>query len=200
MDKVQMELRRLKYAVKIWTMKAIANKFSGNDDEIPAIPSTPGKFSGSQAEEEVLLKRNDVQQYIESINSLISTKLDGSVPSPRKVRLSIASPMFRRGGATTAAKSTFKLQELHPQHLMPARSTSKSSMITDDDADDEDDDDFDPCKQDLFSEGRSNYRSRESVLNYDMMKERALDNHDPDESERMIGRMMEVQNISISRM
>jgi hypothetical protein len=192
MDKVQLELRRLKYALKVWTLKAICNKFSGDQmPETADAAATPRKQHSFDAEEETLLKRTDVQQYVELINSLISTKLDVSGPSPRKVRLSVASPLLRKA-PMTGTRNFIKLNGLQPQHIAPVRKIG--NVGDDDDGEDANDDyDFD-CKQMLFAEGKLNYRTRDSVLNCDFIRDRALDNQDPEESEKMVVRMMEILN------
>lgn len=122
MDKAQQELRHLKYAVKTWMMKAIAQKFSvrltsdefraqseaiGSMTSISPLPCTSPSPSarvgpsstnklGTEFDNELsaIMQRSDVQDYMNAVNKAINEKLlVGCAPTPRKIRLSLAGEL-----------------------------------------------------------------------------------------------------------
>ena len=130
-DKQQMELRRLKYAVKTWMTKAVYHLFAepkegakdhSDDISVPNVSLTDlssplldgktkaGDGTGGAAVE--LFKRPEVQHYIQSINDKISAQLEGGLcPSPRKLRLSVMpSPRTRTGLAMESSPSKVSRQ------------------------------------------------------------------------------------------
>eukprot|EP01038_Epipyxis_sp_PR26KG_P009810 gene9810-13201_t len=99
MDKTQIEIRRLKYTVKAWMIKAVVAIFGPvNSTEINSnkffSPSSKRKNNVggvSDCDEnqiDDLLARADVQEFIQSVNGSINEKLQGFIPTPRKIRLS----------------------------------------------------------------------------------------------------------------
>ena len=96
MDKTQAELIRLRYAVKAWTLKAVAHFVEQTEGQrtrlslpLPDLSPTGGKRESS-LRSAGLLDRPDVQEYIQSVNRAIESKLEsGSAATPRKVRLSM---------------------------------------------------------------------------------------------------------------
>mmetsp|Transcript_22914 Transcript_22914/g.33487 ORF Transcript_22914/g.33487 Transcript_22914/m.33487 type:complete len:1633 (+) Transcript_22914:1-4899(+) len=123
MDKHQLEVRRLKYAVKTWMTKALMHMFGnkgsggsgqGDDDDNPresflpdvAINDTASPSDYSRGPGSEIFMRPEVQQYIYNVNEKINTILQtgGCHPSPRKVRLSIMPSPRTRG---TEAGATF---------------------------------------------------------------------------------------------
>lgn len=213
MDKGQLEIRRLKYAVRTWMVKAVGHLFGASrkpfeseaDDEHPHLATMClSPMSGSSNEEDIL-KRPEVQQYIESVNATIVQKLEGTGPSPRRVRLSIISPTFKRMGKAQQPERSDKVKmvEIKPHHLLPAHTQQPSDDL------ELDEDAFSSVTADLFP-GDDLHRDerpinplvrqnpakggkRESVLNTEYIKDRALDSQDPEESEKMVSRMIEVQ-------
>ena len=122
-DKHQLELRRLKYAVKTWMTKAVFQLFADptstvdkqNDEDISVMnvsltdlssPQVDGKAKGGATAE--LFNRPEVQHYIQSINEKIAAQMEGGLcPSPRKLRLSIMpSPRNRSGNSIESASPT----------------------------------------------------------------------------------------------
>jgi hypothetical protein len=119
MDRNQLEMTKLKYAVKTWMMKAVTLMFSGENgnSSIPKPPfASPTRsamkniLSPSSAtfeamqnnssklsfDDETLLKRPEVLEFINSVNASIQEKMESATPSPRKIRLSLggfAKPM-----------------------------------------------------------------------------------------------------------
>jgi hypothetical protein len=121
MDKAQQELRHLKYAVKTWMMKAIAQKFGVrlSQDEfrsnaatlgsvyspLPCTSPLPSVRPGSSSTTKIgnndmnadllqIMQRADVRDYMNAVNRAIDDKLlIGNVPTPRKIRLSLAGEL-----------------------------------------------------------------------------------------------------------
>ena len=123
MDRAQQEMRRLRIAARAWMNKCIAEKFTENNTEndnntnnkedqeqeiegvslghqLPRTPQPQSKsFFVTQQNRRTsviandLLQRQDVLDYVQSVNEEIAQKLDGGAPSPRKVRVSISSPV-----------------------------------------------------------------------------------------------------------
>lgn len=121
MDKTQQELRHLKYAVKTWMMKAIAQKFGVrlSQDEfrsnaatlgsvyspLPCTSPLPSVRPGSSSTTKIgnndmnadllqIMQRADVRDYMNAVNKAIDDKLlIGNVPTPRKIRLSLAGEL-----------------------------------------------------------------------------------------------------------
>jgi hypothetical protein len=117
MDRNQLEMTKLKYAVKTWMMKAVTLMFSGENGNF-SIPKPPFasptrsamknilspssatfdamQNNSSKVCEETLLKRPEVLEFINSVNASIQEKMESATPSPRKIRLSLggfAKPM-----------------------------------------------------------------------------------------------------------
>lgn len=152
MDKAQQELRHLKYAVKTWMMKAIAQKFgvrlSSSEfrsnaaalgsmvsplpctSPLPSVRPETGSASGMGAgdfhcELAAIMQRTDVQDYMRSVNKAITEKLlVGCAPSPRKVRLSIAGDFTSPYRAPGPQRS---LQGVAKKLCMPLDGKSKPS-------------------------------------------------------------------------
>ena len=121
MDKAQQELRHLKYAVKTWMMKAIAQKFGVrlSQDEfrsnaatigsvyspLPCTSPLPSVRPGSSSTTKIgnndvnsdllqIMQRADVRDYMNAVNKAIDDKLlVGNLPTPRKIRLSLAGEL-----------------------------------------------------------------------------------------------------------
>lgn len=122
MDKAQQELRHLKYAVKTWMLKAIAQKFGVrlSQDEfhpnasnlgslcspLPCTSPLPSLKHGSSSTTKIgnngdmnseifqIMQRADVRDYMTAVNKAIDDKLlIGNVPTPRKIRLSLAGEL-----------------------------------------------------------------------------------------------------------
>lgn len=123
MDKAQQELRHLKYAVKTWMLKAIAQKFGVrlSQDEfhsnatnlgslcspLPCTSPLPSLRHGSSSTTKIgnnngdmnsdifqIMQRADVRDYMTAVNKAIDDKLlIGNVPTPRKIRLSLAGEL-----------------------------------------------------------------------------------------------------------
>ena len=120
MDKAQQELRHLKYAVKTWMMKAIAQKFSARLSSsefhsqtetigsvvspLPCTSPMPSARLGSSStsklgsefdtELSAIMQRSDVQDYMNAVNKAINEQLLlGCAPTPRKIRLSLAGEL-----------------------------------------------------------------------------------------------------------
>ena len=152
MDKAQQELRHLKYAVKTWMMKAIAQKFgvrlSSSEfrsnaaalgsmvsplpctSPLPSVRSETGSSSKMGAgdfncELAAIMQRTDVQEYMKSVNKAITEKLlVGCAPSPRKIRLSIAGDFTSPYRAAGPQRS---LQGVAKKLCMPLDGKSKTS-------------------------------------------------------------------------
>ena len=98
MDKTQAELTRLRYAVKAWTLKAVAHFVEQAEGHrtrlsvpLPDLSPTGNKRESSLRSSD-LLDRPDVQDYINSVNRAIEDKLEsGTAATPRKVRLSMGA-------------------------------------------------------------------------------------------------------------
>jgi kinesin family protein 4/21/27 len=107
MDETQAEMRRLKLGMRTWMLKAVKLAFCppGNTSAPPSASKLNGMFSPgaatllsqmvksesqfNSADEEALLQRPEVIEFIEAINASIKDKVNGFSPSPRKVRLSL---------------------------------------------------------------------------------------------------------------
>jgi kinesin family protein 4/21/27 len=111
MDETQAEMRRLKLGMRTWMLKAVKLAFcpAGNFSSIDGAPPSASKLNGvfspgaatllaqlvksepqvNSSDEEVLLQRPEVIEFIEAINASIKDKVNGLSPSPRKVRLSL---------------------------------------------------------------------------------------------------------------
>ena len=130
MDRHQLEVTKLKCAVKTWMMKAVTLMFSGNNSPSAAsdndalvsnkpftsptrsvkntvLSPTASTFLESMKmnasslsgafDEESLLKRPEVIEFINSVNATIQEKIDITTPSPRKIRLSLGYPGGNNG-------------------------------------------------------------------------------------------------------
>jgi kinesin family protein 4/21/27 len=107
MDKTQFEIRRLKFAVKTWMLKACGQKFNDAGESARAslgehlqvLMSPTASFSPSkEIEYTSFLSRPEVQEYVEAVNRAINEKINGENPTPRKIRLSMGlglSPLRR---------------------------------------------------------------------------------------------------------
>lgn len=108
-----MEIIRLRYAVKAWTLKAVAHLLvdeaaGGQRVSLPLpdlSPAHPSQKTQSLVSD--ILNRSDVQEYIRNVNRAIEEKLEcGATASPpRKVRLSIGVCNQGQGGAKLLARS-----------------------------------------------------------------------------------------------
>lgn len=104
-DKVQRELQRLRAAVKVWTMRAVTATFGTNCRSDAAARAM---LSAEAVEKEALelMSRPDVSDFVAAVNGGISEK--SGVPTktaPRKVRIStgaVLSPSPMKGAAGTA--------------------------------------------------------------------------------------------------
>lgn len=122
MDKTQAELIRLRYAVKAWTLKAVAHFVEQTDGQrtrvsLPLPELSPmGKRENSMRNGD-LLDRPDVQDYIKSVNRAIEDKLEaGAAATPRKVRLS----MGVCGARPSPLRSNFRLGVKSIKNALPA--------------------------------------------------------------------------------
>ncbi len=136
-DKTQLELRRLKYAVKAWMLKAVTNIFGAtksNKGALSPLPNlTPVKGGASfeelygtstrDEEESDLMSRPEVQEFINAMNSAISEKLQYNEPSPRKVRLSMVSGCF------TPSPVKVRPIQFHMPHAPPNSSKKGSAAV-----------------------------------------------------------------------
>ena len=119
-DKHQLELRRLKYAVKTWMSKAITHMFSDQstsnanrldvDDtslqsiSLTELSSPQAKGNSRSGSTRELFNRPEVQEYVQRINDMINAQLEGGLSSsPRKLRLSIMPSPRTRGGDISAS-------------------------------------------------------------------------------------------------
>lgn len=117
MDKTQLEIIRLRYAVKAWTLKAVAHLVqdasaasTGNSRMSIALPDLspvhPSKRSNAEELDAIqeILERPDVQEYIRNVNKAIEAKLEvGASATPRKVRLSIG--VANQGGRQASSRA-----------------------------------------------------------------------------------------------
>lgn len=119
MDETQAELRRLKLGMRTWMLKAVKLAFgpAAASAAVECAPPSASKLNGvfspgaatlmaqlrsheaGGTEEEALLQRPEVIQFIEAINASIKEKVSGFSPSPRKVRLSLGMNPALRAGA-----------------------------------------------------------------------------------------------------
>ncbi len=214
MDKLQLELRRLKYSVKTWMIKAVAYMFNERQNRdiqnglspLPNVsPVAMSKSSGYSKEDEVL-SRPEVIEYINMVNAAIEQKLHGPGvgPSPRKVRLSVCNP------------PAF----LSPVNHKPFQRPLQSKVVNNDDrpihgvaAGDSDDEGCDDNDNDLnmsaanisFADSMFGYdhnsaiakskKGRESVLNVmGINRESVFEAQDPEETEKLVARMLTLVN------
>ena len=104
-DKVQRELQRLRLAVKMWTMKAVTSIF-GNSTSAPSTRAgtDAGSIAALEKEAAALLSRPEVSEFVAAMNGSISEKTSITMPKTnRSVRLSVGtalspSPMKSRAG------------------------------------------------------------------------------------------------------
>lgn len=186
-------------------MKAVTNIFGNKNTAIAANGggvTTPTKGSQSMDEwqvnalsedEEALLNRPDVIDFINSMNASISDKLQHNEPSPRKVRLSIAGGLYspspikhHHGGRALLFNSKrptvapnvdggIKIQPLREDALLPAHTPAKgraNSVV-------------DAAGAAAEDEGMDNILSGLGITNSDL-------SHDPEETERLVSRMLDV--------
>eukprot|EP01038_Epipyxis_sp_PR26KG_P011496 gene11496-15400_t len=100
MDKSQIEIRRLKYAVEAWMIKAVVaifgpiNSTKGNSNKLFSVSrkrknDNLGEINDCDENQiDDLLARADVQEFIQSVNGSINEKQQGYITTPRKIRLS----------------------------------------------------------------------------------------------------------------
>lgn len=103
MDQTQLELRKLKMANNIWMMRALTLAFSNTVTNNLCLEDTsytkPPSYSCPIYEDpEELMTRPDVMDYIATVNKSINDRVNGSGPTPRKVRISVAPSPFKRRG------------------------------------------------------------------------------------------------------
>lgn len=265
MDKAQQELRHLKYAVKTWMMKAIAQKFGVrlSQDEfrsnaatlgsvyspLPCTSPLPSVRQGSSSTTKVgnndmnadllqIMQRADVRDYMNAVNKAIDDKLlIGNVPTPRKIRLSLAgelaSPYRNQGPRRNLQGVSKTLCMPLPMSLESSGSSSRDrerargvkgcwddvpvgggssdrmgmgmDAIKEDEAYSSERDlsminssaQKSAFRRDDISTSTSRVgrtRGRESVLFSAALKEK---DGDPDETERLVARMLEVSAVKI---
>lgn len=99
-DKTQLEIRRLKFAVKTWMTKALPLIFPlpGSTSGEEGAMKTPSSKQSDQATINQLMQNPAVLKYIADIDTEIDGKLKGAGPTPRKVRLSLAPASGSEGG------------------------------------------------------------------------------------------------------
>ena len=176
MDRQQLELRRLKYSMQAWMLKAVSMAFDGRAELSGGVQSplpcvSPARGSTSAGPE--LLLRPEVQDYISQVTLQIEERLRDSAPTPllHRVRLSVLpsfhSPM--RGLAQPPPKPNADVdtdESFRGGHLADA----------------------------LFSEGSLRLRSghRDSVLTSIKGRDSVFEAQDPEETERLVARMIEM--------
>lgn len=77
MDKTQLEIRRLRCAVKAWMLTALTEKFTDNEEvtndiSISDMLLSPSAHRGEKKYEDIL-EKPEVQEYISSMNQVIKT-------------------------------------------------------------------------------------------------------------------------------
>ncbi len=213
MDKLQLELRRLKYSVKTWMIKAVAYMFNEKQTRdmqnglspLPNVsPVAMAKSSGYSKEDEVL-SRPEVIEYINMVNAAIEQKLHGPGvgPSPRKVRLSVCnppsflSPINHKPFQRPLQQSKVPYNEDRPIH-------ASAAVDSDEEGGDENDNEISAANMsyadsmfgyDHHSAVAKSKRGRESVLNVmGINRESVFEAQDPEETEKLVARMLTLVN------
>jgi len=157
-------------------MKAVGLKFNINPYELAPPPGdmSPCRPSGNNSANSLVngkddfWKRPEIQDFIQGVNQSIETKLAGHRPSPRKVRMSVLSPM----------------------PSLNRSSNSNESIITT----------HFPKMPDLSDENvdyTNNIKPRISIVHQELIESFKLNENgnsrgDPEETERLVSRMIEV--------
>lgn len=215
MDKQQAELRRLKYAVKAWMIKAVGQLFgpggrsasAANDDEsqegdaaagslrsllLSPLPSVSPAANKSGGREDEILRRPDVQDYINAVNAAIQEKLGGQ-PSPVRSRLSLGTPP-RHAYASYARRPHGHAAESVVQRLAGGADRKDDAGLGSIREGEEEEFGADGAYGG-FGLGPRN-PARESVLHsVSTMAAReaaAMEARDPEETERLVSRMLEM--------
>lgn len=188
MDKTAYEIRRLKYAVKTWMLKACGQKFQRSTADLKSddtsdlldsvLLSPSASFSPSkEAEYNSFLKRPEVLKYVEAVNRAINEKVQGDNPTPRKVRLSLGlgmSPARPLHGVGVGRKLHYN----HDERPVGANQGDHHTLGT--------------LGDESAIEGASPaiLRGRGSVLH----SVEVLEQQDPEETEALVQRMLEMVN------
>ena len=195
MDPAQMEMRRLRYLVKAWMIKACGHMFANGQEgngtptrltgaarleasPLPAAlfsPGGPASCEASSAYDLDLLKRPDVQEYVQAVHAIIANRLHMSLESeettslsPRKAaRLSLGTSPVRPLCSLRSRMSQI------PHENLPASRVARKAELDEEDA---------PRRGSVLT--NLHPESLESLQS----------SKDPEETERLVTRMIEMVN------
>ena len=219
MDKTQMEIRKLKLSTRTWMMKAITLMFphlleehqSDSSESVFRSPSSKGgskniilspssaTFEAMQQnqnkghsglDEESILRRPEVIEFINSVNSTIQDKFELSSPSPRKIRLSTGYHHQPQTGSKGHANI---LSPVKNSNLFSVKKQLLANHSHDDDIDHSYLIDADPMED--FHPFR---HGRESVLNAGIYNVLEAASSNIESSEHLVKRMKNVSAVVVS--
>lgn len=217
MDKQQLEVRRLKYAVKAWMINACKHMFGLSNTVQRQLEDGGGGFSRSAAlmlsplpnvspaakggKEDEILRRPEVQDYINAVNAMISEKLRGGSEEATAIirRLSVGTPPRHAYSGHSASRRTHGDSSVVQRLAMERSDLAPGSMPCIRENEELDDDETGFRSESLFGDGHAmgnhgRNHHRESVLHTMSMRDSMFEATAPEETERLVTRMLEMVN------
>jgi len=248
MDKHQLELRRLRYALKAWTINACKHMFGLSKSSKNLLSSSSGDSADGQEEgdaamaaaasasaaaaalilsplpnvspaaksgrEEEILRRPEVQEYINAVNAMINEKLQDGIEinaSALVRRLSLGTPPRHGYGGGSSGLGLHMARRgghLHgPDSLVHrAQQSSSSSSVAADgslpiirEGEELDDDGTfrgvsGHFADHIFGDGRGQHHHDSVLQSMALGRDSVFEATAPEETERLVSRMLEMVN------